>query len=293
MLSKEIIRSKGREMKLSWYLLNRNLLTRVAVIALILLVCCAVFVPYLAPYPGDTISATHPESILLPPGAGHLFGTDELGRDIFSRILYGTRISLVSALWTVAVAMVFGTILGGIAGAFGGILDSVIMRITDVFLSFPSMLLAILVAAFLGPSLFNAQIAMIISWWPWYTRIMRGETISIKERQYIKAADTIGTPKMVTIFRHIIPNGMSPIIIQASMDMGSVVMTLASLGFLGLGAQAPVPEWGLMVSTSKSYFLNAWWYVTFPSIAIFLTVLIFNIIGDGLREVLDPKTRKI
>ena len=156
-----------------------------------------------------------------------------------------------------------------------------------------TLLLAIVISAFLEPSLQHAQMAMVISWWPWYTRIMRGEAISIKERQYIKAADTIGTPRVVSIFKHIIPNGLSPIIIQASQDMGAVVLTVASLGFLGLGAQPPTPEWGLMVSTSKSYFMNAWWYTVFPGAAIFITVLIFNVIGDGLREVLDPKTRKI
>lgn len=293
MFNKEVIQSKWKEIRLSAYLLNRNLLTRSAIIVLLVLVLCAIFAPWIVPYSKDTVTATHPESILLRPSMQHLFGTDELGRDIFSRVIYGTRISLVSACITVFFAMVLGTVLGAVAGAVGGKVDTIIMRCTDVFLSFPSILLAILVAAFLGPSLRNAQIAMVISWWPWYTRIMRGEAISIKERQYIKAADTIGTPKIVTIFKHIIPNGLSPIIIQASMDMGAVVTTLASLGFLGLGAQPPIPEWGLMVSTSKSYFLNAWWYVTFPALFIFITVLIFNIIGDGLREVLDPKTRKI
>ena len=293
MLNKEILRSKWKEFKLSAYLLNRNLLTRISMIVLLLLILSAIFAPMLSPYPEDAINATHPEIALQAPSAAHIFGTDELGRDILSKTIYGIRISLSSALITVFFAMVVGTLLGAIAGSVGGILDEIIMRITDVFLSFPSLQLAIVLAAVLGPSREHAQMAMVISWWPWYTRIMRGEAISIKERQYIKAADTIGTPKLISIFKHIIPNGLSPIIIQASQDMGAVVLTVASLGFLGLGAQPPTPEWGLMVSTSKSYFMNAWWYTVYPGAAIFITVLVFNVIGDGLREVLDPKTRKI
>lgn len=293
MLNKEILRSKWKEFRLSFYLLNRNMLTRISVIILLLLIVCAFAAPLIAPYPQDASNATHPEIAMCAPSAEHIFGTDELGRDIFSKTIYGIRISLSSAAITVFFAMVIGTLLGAVAGAVGGWIDEVIMRITDIFLSFPSLLLAIVISAFLGPSLEHAQMSMVISWWPWYTRIMRGQAISIKERQYIKAADTIGTPKWVTIFKHIIPNGMSPIIIQASMDMGATVLTVASLGFLGLGAQPPTPEWGLMVSTSKSYFLNAWWYTVFPGAAIFITVLVFNVIGDGLREVLDPKTRKI
>ena len=293
MFNKEVLKSKWKEFRLSVYLLNRNFLTKVSIVILLMIVLLAILAPIVSPYPQDAISATHPADIFIGPCKEHLFGTDELGRDILTRVIYGTRISLSSSIITVLVAMLIGTALGAIAGAFGGIVDQVIMRIADVFLSFPSMLLAIVIASFLGPSLKNCQLAMIISWWPWYTRIMRGEAISIKERQYIKAADTIGTSKFVTIVKHIVPNGLSPIIIQGSMDLGCVVTTLASLSFLGLGAQAPTPEWGLMVSTSKAYFLNAWWYTLFPSLAIFVLVLVFNIIGDALREVLDPKTRKI
>ena len=293
MLNREILRSKWKELKLSMYLLNRNMLTRISIILLILLIVSAFLAPVISPHPQDAQNATNPEISLQGPSQEHLFGTDELGRDILSKTIYGIRISLSSALITVFFAMVIGTLLGAVAGTVGGVLDEIIMRITDIFLSFPSLLLAIVISAFLEPSLQHAQMAMVISWWPWYTRIMRGEAISIKERQYIKAADTIGTPRVVSIFKHIIPNGLSPIIIQASQDMGAVVLTVASLGFLGLGAQPPTPEWGLMVSTSKSYFMNAWWYTVFPGAAIFITVLIFNVIGDGLREVLDPKTRKI
>lgn len=214
-----------------------------------------------------------------------------MGRDIFSRIIYGTRISLLASVFAVALAMLIGITLGAIAGALGGIVDDIIMRICDIFLSFPSLLLAIVIAAFAGPSLRNALIAIAISWWPWYARIVRGQAISLKERQFVKAARALGNVQSKIIFQHIVPNCMGPVIVQATMDLGGIILTLASLSFLGLGAQAPTPEWGLMINTSKTYFMNAWWYSVFPGLAIFVTVLAFNLIGDGLREIMDPRTR--
>ena len=234
---------------------------------------------------------TNPSEKLLPPSGEYWFGTDELGRDIFSRILYGTRISLLASLAAVGLAMLIGIPLGALAGYKGGWIDNVIMRICDIFLSFPSLLLAIVIAAFAGPSLKNALIAIAISWWPWYARIVRGQAISLKERQFVRASRAIGNTQGKIIFQHIVPNCMAPVIVQASLDFGSIILTLASLSFLGLGAQAPTPEWGLMINTSKTYFLNAWWYSVFPGIAIFLAVLAFNLIGDGLREIMDPRTR--
>ncbi|ATW27650.1 ABC transporter permease [Candidatus Formimonas warabiya] len=289
--SKEI-KTQIKEMRLSFYLLNRNILARIALIILGLLVVMAIFAPVLAPYPEDATGATHPEISLAPVSGAHWFGTDELGRDILSKIIYGVRISLFSAFITIFFAVLLGAFLGAIAGAKGGWLDELIMRVTDTFLSFPPLLLAIAIAALLGPSLINAQIAIVASWWPWYTRLMRGQAISVKEKQFVKAAEAIGTKQMTIVFRHIVPNCISPLVVQASMDMGGVILTIAALSFLGLGAQPPTPEWGLMVSTSKNYFLNAWWYSLFPGMAIFITVLSFNLIGDGLREVFDPKTRK-
>ncbi len=152
--------------------------------------------------------------------------------------------------------------------------------------------MAIAISSFLGPSLENAILAIAISWWPWYTRIIRGQAVSIRERQFVRAARAIGTPLPKIIFSHILPNTLAPVIVQASMDIGGVILTIASLSFLGLGAQPPIPEWGLLISSSRTYFLNAWWYSTFPGIAIFITVMVFNLIGDGIREVLDPRTRK-
>lgn len=281
-----------REFRISFYLLNRNYLQRISLIIIVLLLLVAIFAPVIAPYPAHAINETNAKDKLLPPSSKYLFGTDELGRDLLSRVIYGTRISLQTALIAVGLALLIGVPLGAIAGGVGGIVDEVIMRITDVFLSFPPLLLAIAIASFLGPSLRNAMLAIAISWWPWYTRIIRGQAVSIRERQFIRAARTIGTPLPKVIFKHILPNTMSPVIVQASMDIGGVILTVASLSFLGLGAQPPTPEWGLLISTSRTYFLNAWWYSTFPGIAIFLTVLVFNLLGDGIREVLDPKTRK-
>ena len=281
-----------REFRMSFYLLNRNRLQRLSLIVIVLLALVAVFAPFIAPYPGHAISDTNPDDKLQPPSTKYWFGTDELGRDMLSRVIYGTRISLQTALIAVGMALLIGVPLGAIAGGLGGVMDEIIMRITDVFLSFPPLLLAIAISAFMGPNLRNAMLAIIVSWWPWYTRIIRGQAVSIRERQFVRAARAIGTPKMKIIFKHILPNTFAPVIVQASMDIGGVILTIAALSFLGLGAQPPTPEWGLLISTSRTYFLNAWWYSTFPGLAIVITVLVFNLIGDGMREVLDPKTRK-
>jgi peptide/nickel transport system permease protein len=166
------------------------------------------------------------------------------------------------------------------------------MRITDVFLSFPPLLLAMAISTLLGPNLINAMIAIAIAWWPWYTRLMRSEAISVRERDFVQAATAMGASRGEIVFKHVLPNCLTPIIIQASMDFGSIILTSAALSFLGLGAQPPTPEWGLMVSTGRTFFLTNWWIVTFPGLAIFMTVLSFNLVGDGLREILDPKMRR-
>ena len=287
------IKPRIKEIRLSLYLLGRNRLTRLSLVVVILLILIALVAPYIVPYPEHIETETNPEDKLLLPSGDYFFGTDELGRDVFSRVLYGTRISLQTAIVAVGLALLIGIPLGAIAGATGGIVDEIIMRITDIFLSFPPLLLAIAIAAFHGPSLENAMLAIAVSWWPWYTRLIRGQAVSIRERQFVKAARAIGTPPMKIVFGHIVPNCIAPVIVQASMDIGGVILTIASLSFLGLGAQPPTPEWGLMVSTSRNYFLNAWWYSIFPGLAIFVTVLVFNLLGDGLREIMDPKTRKI
>ena len=287
----ESLKPKIYKIRTDIYLLSRNKLTFVSLVFIFLLVALAILAPYIVPYPKHISDAANVAFKLTAPCQEYLFGTDELGRDIFSRIIYGTRISLLASVFAVALAMLIGITLGAIAGALGGIVDDIIMRICDIFLSFPSLLLAIVIAAFAGPSLRNALIAIAISWWPWYARIVRGQAISLKERQFVKAARALGNVQSKIIFQHIVPNCMGPVIVQATMDLGGIILTLASLSFLGLGAQAPTPEWGLMINTSKTYFMNAWWYSVFPGLAIFVTVLAFNLIGDGLREIMDPRTR--
>lgn len=278
--------------RLGFYLLQRNTLTRLSLLVVLLLLLIALFAPVFVPYPAHAANATNPADKLLPPSGAHLFGTDEQGRDLFSRVLVGTRISLRTALLAVGIALLIGIPLGAFAGSIGGICDEIIMRITDIFLSFPPLLLSIAIAALIGPNLRNAMFAIALSWWPWYTRLIRAQAVSVKERQFVRAANAMGAHPVSTIFRHIIPNCIAPVIVQASMDIGGAILTIASLSFLGLGAQAPTPEWGLMINTSRNYLLNAWWYSIFPGLAIFITVLVFNLLGDGIREILDPKTRK-
>ena len=290
---RHVMKSRAREWKLSFHLLWRNSLTRISLIVVVLLVLIAIFAPVLAPFPEHAGTVTNPAEGLHAPGTTYLFGTDEQGRDIFSRVLFGTRISLRAAIIAVGLALLIGIPLGAFAGAVGGWVDEVIMRITDIFLSFPPLLLSIAIAAIMGPSLQNAMLAIALSWWPWYTRLIRSQAISIKERQFVRASIAIGTKPRAIIFRHIVPNCIAPVIVQASMDIGGVILTIAALSFLGLGAQAPSPEWGLMINTSRNYLLSAWWYSIFPGLAIFITVLAFNLLGDGIREILDPKTRKL
>jgi len=286
------LKPRIKSLRESLYLIARNKLSLTALIILVILIVGALLAPCIIPYPEDLADATHTQIKLQAPSLEHLMGTDELGRDIFSRVVYGARVSLSAALAAVGLSLVIGIPLGAIAGSFGGWVDNLIMRITDVFLSFPPLLLAIAMVAVMGSSLNNAILAIALSWWPWYTRLIRGQAISVKERKFVQAAETIGTGRMKIIFRHIIPNCISPVIVQASMDIGGVILTVASLSFLGLGAQLPTPEWGLMISMGRRFFPDSWWYCIFPGLAIFVTVLCFNLLGDAIREILDPKTRK-
>jgi len=272
-------------------LVRKNPLGMGGIAIVLLLVLIALLARWISPFPQDMVE-THIEEAFQPPNLDHPFGTDDLGRDVLSRVIYGSRISLEVGVLAIGLALLIGVPLGVIAGFSGGWLDEVIMRITDTFLSFPSLLLAMAISAVLGPNLQNAMIAIAISWWPWYTRLLRSEAISIKERDYVAAAKSMGCSELRVIFRHVLPNSLTPIIIQASMDFGSVVLACASLSFIGLGAQPPTPEWGLMISTSRTFFLTHWWIVTFPGIAIFIAVLSFNLVGDGLREILDPRIRR-
>jgi peptide/nickel transport system permease protein len=269
--------------------LRANPLLVAGAIASVLILLVALLAPLLAPFPGDASTATHPFTVLRPPSAQHWFGTDNVGRDVYSRVLYGARISPLIALIVLAIACAIGIPLGLAAGYFGGWLDEVIMRVTDIFLAFPPLLLALALAAVIRASLTGVVIAIAATWWPWYTRLIRGQAASVAGRPYIESCRALGISRRRILLRHILPNSITPLIIQVSLDVGGVILTASALSFLGLGAQDPTPEWGLMVSEGQPYFTTAWWVVTFPGLAIMLTAFSFNLLGDGLRDLLDPK----
>jgi peptide/nickel transport system permease protein len=270
-----------------WLRSNPLLAVGGAISALIVII--AVLAPLIAPDPGDAGSATHPFSVLKPPSAHHWFGTDQVGRDILSRVIYGARISPLVALFVLLIACAVGIPLGIAAGYFGGWLDDVIMRLTDIVLAFPALLLALALAAMLPPSMTSLTIAISATWWPWYTRLIRGQAASVAGRPYIESCRALGISRRRIIFRHILPNAITPLIVQVSLDVGGVILTASALSFLGLGAQDPTPDWGLMVSEGQTYFTTDWWVVTFPGLAILITAFAFNLLGDGLRDLLDPR----
>jgi len=283
-----------RELKIIMQVIRNDPLSFISLIIILVIVFMAIFAPIIVPYPEDIKGAIHFGEKFLPPSWKHPFGTDYFGRDVLSLVIAGARISLSAGILVVGLSLAIGVPLGVIAGYFGGtMIDEVIMRITDMFLAFPPLLLAILIAATLGPSLTNAMIATALTWWPWYTRLARAQAISIKEQSFVEAARALGLSDLTIVFRHILPNTLAPIIVQATMDLGSAILMTSSLSFLGLGAQPPTPEWGLMVYLGRAHLLTYWWYATFPGLAIFITVLVFNTFGDGLRKALDPRLRRI
>jgi peptide/nickel transport system permease protein len=269
--------------------LRRNPLLLAGGIMCAAILLVAVFAPLLAPYPADAGSATHPFMVLKPPSSQHWFGTDQVGRDVLSRVIYGARVSPLIAFFVLLSACAVGIPLGIVAGYFGGWLDDVIMRLTDIVLAFPALLLALALAALLPPSVISLTIAIAVTWWPWYTRLIRGQAASVAGRPYIESCRALGISRRRIIFRHILPNAVTPLIVQISLDVGGVILTASALSFLGVGAQDPTPDWGLMVSEGQTYFTTDWWVVTFPGLAILVTAFAFNLLGDGLRDLLDPK----
>ncbi len=270
----------------------RDPLSLFSTLVIAVFIFVALFAYQVAPNPEEGQGKTHAANTLLPPSADHPFGTDKLGRDILSRVIMGSRPALMIPIGVVLFAVFIGAPLGALAGYKGGWIDEVIMRITDLFLAFPSLLLAMAIASALGRGWEKAALALIISWWPWYTRIARGVTISLKGRYFVEAAQAIGVSDTLIIFRHILPNTISPILVQATVDLGTVILAMGGLAFLGLGTQPPFPDWGLMISDGRTYVLDQWWIATFPGIAIFVIVLAFNLIGDTLRDVFDPRQYK-
>ena len=273
---------------LGWLRLRRNPLAMAGLVIIGLLLVIAAFAPWLAPH--DPI-AQNLQNRLQPPGtAGHWLGTDDFGRDILSRILYGARITLAVIALVAVTAPVLGLIIGTVAGYFGGWVDTVLMRLTDIFLAFPRLILALALVAVLGPGIENAVFAIALTAWPPYARVARAETLTVRNADYIAAIRLQGASSPRIIWGHVVPMCLPSVIIRVTLDMAGVILIAAGLGFLGLGAQPPMSEWGLMISAGRKYLFEQWWVATMPGLAIFLVSLGFNLLGDGLRDVLDPRS---
>lgn len=277
-------RQFGQSRGLKQFTENRLNLIGLAFVSVV--VFAAVLAPELAPYGSAEQDLFNR---LQSPSLDHPMGTDQLGRDIFSRLLFGARISLRIAVIVVGITLTIGTSVGVVAGYVGGWVDEALMRIVDILLAFPGILLALVIAGILGPSLTNIMIALSVVGWTQYARIIRGSVLSVKEEEYIKSAQLMGVSNVSIITRHVLPNVVTPVIVLATMDMAYVILGTAGLSFLGLGAQPPTPEWGTMLASGRNYVDTAWWVVNFPGLAIMITVLGFNLLGDGLRDVLDPR----
>jgi peptide/nickel transport system permease protein len=271
----------------AWMRLRRRKGAMVALVVLLIIIAMAIFAPYLAPY--DPIKQGW-SSVRKPPSALYWFGTDEVGRDLFSRIIYGARASLSAGVISVTIAMAIGVPLGLMAGYRGGWLDAIISRFTDAMLACPFLILAIAMAAFLGPSLSNAMIAIGITATPLFIRLTRGQVIAVKVEDYVEAARAVGNSPLRIAVRHIMPNILPQLLVQATLTIATAIIAEAALSFLGLGQQPPAPSWGSMLNSAQRFLSNAPWMAVFPGLAIFITVLSFNLLGDGLRDALDPRS---
>ncbi|MDH3641417.1 MAG: ABC transporter permease [Gammaproteobacteria bacterium] len=272
---------------LAWLIFRRNPIAMIGLVITLGLVLVAIFAPWIT-----STNGLQPELMnrLQPGSSEHWFGTDELGRDIFDRIVWGSRITLYIVGLVGMIVVPIGLVVGTVAGYMGGYVDNVLMRITDIFLAFPRLILALALMAALGPSLENAVLAIAVTTWSPYARIARAEALTIRNSEFIMAAQMQGASTAGILYRHVMPLCISSVIVRLTLDMAGIILTAAGLGFLGLGAQPPTPEWGAMISTGRQFLLDQWWVPTVPGIAIFVVSLGFNLLGDGLRDVLDPKS---
>ena len=276
----------------TWLAFRGNWLAMIGLGVVVALVVVAILAPVIAPF-SPIVGGDLRTERLLPPGSGaHLMGTDDLARDIFSRVLYGARLTLMVVTLVAIIATPIGLLVGTTAGYFGGWVDTVLMRITDIFLAFPRLILALAFVAALGPGIENAIIAIAITSWPPYARLARAETLTIRDSDYIAAIRLQGAGSARIIWGHVTPLCLSSVIVRVTLDMAGIILTAAGLGFLGLGAQPPQPEWGAMIASGRRFLIDFWWVATMPGIAIFVVSLGFNLLGDGLRDVLDPKAQK-
>mgnify|MGYP005852782721 FL=1 len=281
-----------RELGLMLQAFRRDPLAIASLVIIAVFVLGAILAPVLTPYPRQGLGDPNILEKFRPPSLAHPLGTDNLGRDVLARILFGGRTSLSIGFLVVLIAVAIGTPLGAIAGYYGGWVDDIVMRITDVFLAFPSLLLAMAIAGALGASFVHAMIAIALTWWPWYTRLVRAQTVSLRERYFIEAARSIGVRGPTIIVRHVLPNVFTPVLVQATMDLGSAILTGAAISFIGLGVRPPTAEWGTMISTGRIYFIERPWLAGSAGAAIFLVTLAFNLLGDAVRDAVDPRTRR-
>lgn len=279
--------ARGR-VRSAWRALRRNRSALIGALIVLFWFVIALTAPHIIPYDPDQQVLAHR---LQPPNPTHWFGTDELGRDIFSRTLYGARISIPIGLIVVALSSVVGMIVGGISGYVGGLFDEIVMRVADAVLAFPSLVLAMAITAALGPSINNAMLAIVVVLWPTYARVMRGQVLAVKAMEFIEAAHAIGVPNWRIFLRHVLPNSYTPILVKATLDIGNAIIIAAGLSFIGLGAVPPTPEWGAMINMGRLKFAQ-WWIATFPGLAMFTVIVGFNFLGDGLRDILDPRLRR-
>jgi ABC-type dipeptide/oligopeptide/nickel transport systems, permease components len=271
-----------------WRFVTSSWMCSLGVFLVIVDIVLALFGSLLAPHPANALDLN---SILHAPSAAHLFGTDNLGRDVLSRVMVGTKFSLFSAIVIILLSVPIGTLLGIVAGLVGGLVDEAIMRVTDLFLAFPAFVLAAAIAAALGPSLAHSILALGIVFWPWYARLARSQVLSLREREFILAARVAGSGTSGIVFRHMLRNVLPVVAIQVSADIGNAILSISALSFLGLGAQPPTPEWGTMMAGAQGFMRSAWWVITFPGLTLTISVLGMNLLGDGLRDWVDPRLR--
>jgi peptide/nickel transport system permease protein len=281
-----------RRLRLAFWLLTRSFSSMLGLFLVTVVVVLALIGPWIIPYPDDAAGGVNLANKLRPPSAAHWFGTDEVGNDILTRVIIGARISLLVGIGITFAAALIGVPLGILAGLAGGRLREIIMRFTDLFLSVPGLVLAIALVAALGPGIGNAMVALILVWWPGYVRLAESKALSIREEPFIEAAHVAGASRARILWRHVLPNSLSPLIVKMSMDIGQAILAVASLGFIGLGAKPPTPEWGAMISIARGYLPDWWWYAVAPGAFIYLAVLGFNLLGDGLRDILDPRSNR-
>ena len=277
---------KSSLLHIYWQRFRRNRFAVAGVLVILLLFAASIFAPLITPYHPGTIDAYH---VLLPPSADHWFGTDELGRDVFTRMIYGARISLKVGFVAVGIAVVIGTVVGLLAGFYGGWTDSILMRLVDIMLCFPTFFLILAVIAMLEPSIWYIMIIIGVTGWMGVARLVRAEVLSLRERDFVMAARALGASDMRIIFRHILPNAMSPVLVSASLGVAGAILTESALSFLGIGVQPPDPSWGNILTAGKDYIEFAWWLSLFPGLAILFTVLSYNLVGEGIRDALDPR----